>query len=92
MDILARPAIAVNETVAVVYYGNGEYAKALPFIEAAMKTNCKNPELLCHAGLIYAKTGNKEKARTLLNEALKNNPIIPMALKDECTRMLSTLN
>lgn len=84
--------IEVNETVAIVYYGKGEYAEALPYIETALKTNCKNPELLCQAGLIYAKTGNKEKARTLLNEALKNNPIIPMALKDECTRMLSTLN
>ena len=84
--------IEVNETVAIVYYGQREYAKALPYIETALKTSCKNPELLCHAGLIYSKTGNKEKAKTLLNEALKNDPIIPMVLKDECNRMLSTLN
>src|SRR5688572_3407925 len=54
-----RPAnIEVNETVALVYYRKGNYTKALPYIEAALKTNCKNPELLCHAGLIYAGAGN----------------------------------
>ena len=27
-----------------------------------MKTNSKNPVLLCRAGLIYAKTGNKDES------------------------------
>ena len=51
--------IDVNETVAWVYYCKGEYAKALPFIKVALKTNSKNPELLCRAGLIYEKAGVK---------------------------------
>lgn len=88
-----RPAnIEVNETVAIVYYEKGEYAKALPFLETALKTNCKNPELLCHAGLIYAKTGNAEKAKRFLNEALINNPVIILSLKNECKETLSGLN
>ena len=88
-----RPAnIEVNETVAIVYYGKGEYAKAVPYIETALKTNCKNPELLCHAGLIYAKTGDKSKAKMLLNEALKNGPVMPLSLKMECKEMLESLN
>ena len=57
-----------------------------------IKTNCKNPELLCHAGLIYAKTGNKEKAKMLLNEAMKSDPVIPVSLKQECNEMLSAMN
>ena len=62
-----RPAnIDVNETVAWVYYNERDYDKALPYMETAMKTNSKNPALLCRAGLIYAKTGNKEKAKSLL--------------------------
>ena len=46
-----RPAnIEVNETVAMVYYRKGEYAKALPYIETAQKTNCVNPELYMEIG------------------------------------------
>ena len=51
--------IDVNETVAWVYYQKGEYAKALPYLKVALKTNSKNPTLLCHAGLIYDKLGIK---------------------------------
>ena len=51
--------IDVNETVAWVYYKMKAYDKALPYINVALKTNCKNPQLLCNAGLIYAKTNQK---------------------------------
>ena len=88
-----RPAnIEVNETVAMVYYGKAEYIRALPYIETALKTNCKNPELLCHAGLIYAKSGDKAKARMFLNNALSDDPVIPQLLKNECEQMLKWLN
>lgn len=43
--------INVNETVAWVYHKQGKDGKALPYIKTALKTNCKNPILLCHAGL-----------------------------------------
>ena len=57
-----RPAnIEVNETVAIVYYRQGDYEKSLLYLERALKTNCKNPELLCHAGLIYAKAGKTKR-------------------------------
>jgi Flp pilus assembly protein TadD len=64
----------------------------LPYIETALKTNCKNPELLCHAGLIYAKSGDKAKARMFLNNALSDDPVIPQLLKNECEQMLKWLN
>jgi len=51
--------IDVNETVAWVYYSKGEFEKALPHIKTACRTNCRNPILLCHAGLIYEKQGIK---------------------------------
>jgi tetratricopeptide (TPR) repeat protein len=81
----------VNETVAIVYYAKGEYSKALPYIEAALKTNCKNPELLCHAGLIYSKSGDNTKAKMFLKEALKNDPLISASLKTESQEMLASL-
>ena len=51
--------IDVNETLAWVYYEKGDYAKALPYIKAALKTNSKNPLLLSRAGLILNKAGDK---------------------------------
>jgi tetratricopeptide (TPR) repeat protein len=87
-----RPAnIEVNETVAIVYYRMGEYVKALSFIEAALKTNCKNPELLCQAGLIYAKAGDKSNAKKLIIQALKNKPLLPGSLKKESEEALASL-
>ena len=51
--------IDVNETLAWVYYQKGEYAKALPYIKTALKTNSKNPVLLNQARLIFDKVGDK---------------------------------
>jgi len=87
-----RPSnIQVNETLAWVYYNKNEYDKALPYLEAAMKTKSKNPGLICRAGLIYAKTGNKEKARLLLGEVTKSNCYIPTPLKQQGLNVLQTL-
>jgi tetratricopeptide (TPR) repeat protein len=83
--------IDVNETVAWVYYCKGEYAKALPFLKVALKTNSKNPTLLCHAGLIYAKAGEKAMAKNELQTALQSNPNIIGTLKTESHQTLKTL-
>jgi tetratricopeptide (TPR) repeat protein len=82
-----RPGnIEVNEAVAWAYYKKGDIKNAVAHIEKALKTNCKNPTLLCRAALIYAKGGNA-KAKTLANEALKN-PNIDAALKEETKKLL----
>jgi tetratricopeptide (TPR) repeat protein len=87
-----RPGnIDANETVAWVYYKKGDPAKALSYTEAALKTNSKNPVLLCHAGLIYAKAGNKTKAKEMLQKGLRNNPNISETLKTECSDVLQKL-
>lgn len=87
-----RPGnIDVNETVAWVYYKQGKYADALPYLAKALSTNCKSPTLLCHAGLVYAKAGQKGKAKAVLTEALKNDPAIAIELKAEATHALQTL-
>lgn len=87
-----RPGnIDVNETVAWVYYNQGKADKALPYIKEALKTNCKNPVLLCHAGLIYAKAGEKAMAKSFFQEALKNNPNIPGEIKKESLQVMQTI-
>jgi tetratricopeptide (TPR) repeat protein len=83
--------IDAAETVAWVYYKKSRYAEALPYIEKALKTGSKNAVLLCHAGLVYSKNGNKEKAKQLLMEALKNNPAISESLKQEAAQALQGL-
>ncbi len=87
-----RPGnIDVNECLAWVYYNKGEYAKALPYIKTALKTNSKNPTLLCRAGLIFAKTGDKAMAKISLQQALQSNPNIAQNLKAESMGVLQTL-
>jgi tetratricopeptide (TPR) repeat protein len=83
--------IDVNETVAWVYYKMKDYTKALPYLKVALKTNCKNPQLLCNAGLIYAKTNQKNLAKSTLQQALKNNPNIDPELKTESENVLKSL-
>ncbi len=83
--------IDVNQTVAWVYYKMKDYNKALPYIKVALKTNCKNPVLLCNAGLIFSKANQTELSKTTLQEALKNNPNIDPELKDESEVVLKTL-
>jgi len=75
--------IDVNETVAWVYYNRGEYAKALPYVKAALKTNSKNPVLLSRAGLIYYKAGDKQMAKNLLQQVPQTNAYVSNELKAE---------
>ena len=58
MEYNRRPLnIDVNETVSWVYYNMGEYNKALPYMQAAMKTNSKNPVLMVRASLVFKQAG-----------------------------------
>lgn len=92
LEFNRRPMnIDVNETVAWVYYKMKDYNKALPYLQTALKTNSKNPILLCNAGLIYAAIGKKDLAKSALTEALKNNPNIDIDLKTESTNVLKSL-
>ena len=58
MEYNRRPLnIDVNETVAWVYYKMGEYQKALPFMQAALRTKSRNPVLMNRAALLFKQTG-----------------------------------
>lgn len=83
--------IDVNETVSWVYYNKGEYAKALPYIKVALKTNSKNPVLLSRAGLIYLKAGKKEMAKTMLQQATANTAFLGTSLADETMNALKNI-
>ena len=92
MEYNRRPDnIDVNETLAWVYYSKGDYANAQKYIAVALKTNSKNPTLLCHAGLIYIKGGNAAMGKSLLQTALQNNPNINVALKTDAQKALQSV-
>ena len=61
--------IDVNETLAWVYYQKGEYARALPYIKTALKTNSKNPVLLNQARLIFDKVGDKTFVKNVYSKS-----------------------
>jgi len=84
--------IDANETVAWAYFCKGDYSKATSYMKIALQTNCKNPTLLSHAGLIQAKNGDKMGTKNYLQLALKNNPNISPLLKAEAQQVLQSLN
>ncbi len=93
MEYNRRPDnIDVNETLAWVYYNKGDYANAQKYIKVALKTNSKNPVLLCHAGLIYIKGGDVAKGKELINTALQSNPNISVQLKTEAQKAVQAIS
>jgi len=92
MEYNRRPDnIDANETVAWVYYCKKQSSEALPYLLTALKTNSRNPVLLCRAGLIYASTGRRSEAKTLLQEAFLGDPNMGVALRNEGLEMLRSL-
>lgn len=83
--------IDVNECVAWAYFSKNEFAKALPYIKTALKTNSQSPTLLCRAGLIYFKNGDKNMSKRYLEMALQNNPNIDFDLKKDASDVLKSL-
>ncbi len=83
--------IDVNEALAWVYYKKEDFRNAVKYISVALKTNCKNPVLLCRAGLIYAKSGDAVKAKQLIQSALEKNPNISEELKTEAAKIIAVV-
>ena len=83
--------IDANETVAWAYYNKKDYPKAESYITAALQTGCQNPILLCHAGLIYAKMGDRPGARNYFQQALSKDPVISPLLKQQVEQALTRL-
>lgn len=81
--------IDVCETVAWVNYRKGNFTEANKMIDKALRTNCKNPLLLCHAGLIKLKAGEAMQGQKLIQQALETNPFLDPALKREAVQYLA---
>lgn len=66
--------ITVNQSMAKIYYKQGNYEAAAKHIDKALQTNFKDPELLCLAGLVKHKIGAETDGMALMQESMTLNP------------------
>ncbi len=77
--------IDVCETLAWVDYKLSDFKNADILINKALATHCKNPILLCRAGLIKIKINDVEKGKALIKQALETNPFLDVDLRNEAS-------
>ena len=80
--------IDVNELLSWTYYLKGDYSLALPYMKKAMRTNSRNPTLLCRAGIVFTKAGEPQIGNNLLKQVITNNPTIAYDLRSEALKTL----
>ena len=85
-DIYAYDVLAWN------LYRNDKTEQARDAIVEALKLGTKDPKLFFHAGMIYDRLGEREKAREYLSRALAGNPRFHIFFADEAVRALATMN
>ena len=83
--------IDVQELLGWAYYKNGDAIKGASFLKKAMRTGSRNPVLLCRAGIVLAHAGEKEKARNILEQAIKIPPHVDSMLWKECKETINRL-
>lgn len=81
--------IDVCEALAWVNYKLNDFKTANTLINKALKTNCKNPLLLCRAGLIKVKANEVEKGKALIKQALETNPFLDVELRKEAAAYIA---
>jgi tetratricopeptide (TPR) repeat protein len=80
--------IDVCQAVAWVRYKRGEFKQADTLIDKALRTNSRNPVLLCQAGLIKVRAGDREKGGALIKTALEQDPYLDINLRKEASPFL----
>ena len=89
----ARPDnIDALDTYSWALYKAGNTNDAVPLIEKALAVKSLNASFHYHAGMIYAKAGNKEKAISELKTALTENPYLTPLTVASATAELSSLD
>jgi tetratricopeptide (TPR) repeat protein len=84
--------IDVNQALAWVNYKKGNVKDAEKYINVALKTNSQNPTLLCEAGIIMSKNGEKDKGNTFIKKAVSLDPYLSQDLQNEVKPCLAMNN
>src|SRR5215831_1710410 len=84
-DIYAYDVVAWN------LYKNGKFEEAREAVRQALKLSTQDAKLHYHAGMIYQRLGEKEKAKEHLHRALSINPYFHIFFSDTAKRTLVEL-
>ena len=79
---------AVQDTLGWVYFKNGDIENALPLIKGAAKA-LANPSIQFHLAVVLEKTGEKDRARSILDKILREKRRFPE--KSEAKALLEKL-
>jgi tetratricopeptide (TPR) repeat protein len=84
----------INEadTLAWVYFKNGDQSRAIEAIKRALSHKTQEPEIHFHAGMIAAKFGDRASAQNHLQQALNLNPRFSILQAPVAIKMLEQLS
>lgn len=85
------PSVVATDVLAWTYYKTGDYANADKYEKLATRLGTFNSLFLFHAGMIAAKLGHNEEARTDLQQALTNYPTFSLLYADMAKQTLQQL-
>lgn len=86
-----RKDIYAYDLLAWSLYQNGKLAEARDAIDEALKLGTKDAKLFYHAGMIYSRLADKEKAKGFLARALATNPHFHVLHVETAAKMLSEI-
>jgi tetratricopeptide (TPR) repeat protein len=87
-----RKDIYGEDALAWAFYRDGQAAKALPHIIAALRFRAADARLYFHAGMIYEAIGRTNEARSNLRQALAINPHFQPLLDQVAATEYAALN
>jgi tetratricopeptide (TPR) repeat protein len=91
-ELASRADVFTRDALAWALLKNGRTEEAALAIVEALKVGTKDAKVHYHAGLIYAKLGDRDKARTHLTAALATNPHFSILGPDAARDALAALD
>jgi tetratricopeptide (TPR) repeat protein len=90
-DLVQRQDIFGYDTVAWALYKTNRPSEAADAIQKALILDTQYSPLFFHAGMIYHRLGDKDKARQFLQRALALNPHFSIADSQQARQTLRSL-
>ncbi len=69
-----RPSIQAADVLAWALYKSGEYEEAVAYSRQALRLGTQDATMLFHAGMIYDRLGDYDRARDYLERSVQINP------------------
>jgi len=83
--------IYTSDAIAWAYYKNGQFQEARKAIAQSLRLGTQDARLFFHAGMIYYKLGERDKAVAYLGRALSTNPYFHVIYADVAEKTLAEI-